>query len=118
MEMKTYLHDGLICTSLRIFNQGNNKVIDNIAIDTGAVESILSSSVVKEIGIKAESTDKTATTRGAGGSKMRYFYKTIDKLQIGDSSFKNIKIDFGNIDPSGVIKCYSIKPFIYKDLKI
>ena len=52
MEMKTYLHDGLICTSIRIYNRGNNKAIDNIAIDTGAVESILSSSIVKEMGIK------------------------------------------------------------------
>ena len=103
MEIKTYLHDGLICTTLRIFTKTDSLVVENIAIDTGAVESILSSSAVKDIGIKAESTDKTATTRGAGGSKMRFFYKIIDKIQIGDNSFENIKIDFGNIDPSGVI---------------
>lgn len=103
MEMDIYLHDRLICTSIRISNGGKSMDVCNIAIDTGAVESILSSNVVKEIGLKAESRDKTAITRGAGGSKMRYFYKNVEEIKIGNKRFNNIKMDFGNIDPSGVI---------------
>lgn len=53
MELITYLHDGLICTSLCISYKGKTKIIDNVAIDTGAVESILSSNIVKEIGLRA-----------------------------------------------------------------
>jgi predicted aspartyl protease len=103
MELNAYLHDRLICTSLSICFKGSTKVIDNVAIDTGAVESILSTNAVKDIGLRAESTDKTAVTRGAGGSKMRYFYKIVDEIEIANKRFTNIKIDFGNIDPSGVI---------------
>jgi len=103
MELNTYLHDRLICTSIFIRYKGSTKVIDNVAIDTGAVESILSTTVVKEIGLRAEATDKTAVTRGAGGSKMRYFYKMVDEIEIGSKRFINIKMDFGNIDPSGAI---------------
>ena len=103
MEMNIYLHDRLIWTSLKISYRGSTKIIDNVAIDTGAVESILSTNVVKEIALKTEATDKTAVTRGAGGSKMRYFYKIVDEIEIGNKKFTNMKMDFGNIDPSGVI---------------
>ena len=102
-NMDIYFYDGLICTSVKIHYNGNTKIINNIVIDTGAVESILSSKAVHEIGIKVTSTDKSAVTRGAGGAKMRYFYKTIDEIEIGNIAFKNIKMDFGNIDPSGEI---------------
>ncbi|MBC8062155.1 MAG: retroviral-like aspartic protease family protein [Clostridiaceae bacterium] len=101
--MDIYYFDGLICTSVKITFNGNTTIIDNVVIDTGAVESILSSNVVKNIGIKINTTDKTAVTRGAGGSKMRFFYKIIDEIEIGATVFQNIKIDFGNIDPSGEI---------------
>ncbi|KOA19639.1 hypothetical protein CLHOM_17280 [Clostridium homopropionicum DSM 5847] len=101
--MNIYYYDKLICTSIRITSNGNTKIINNVVIDTGAVESILSSIAVKDIGIKITASDKTAVTRGAGGGKMRFFYKTIDELEIGDTILKNVKMDFGNIDPSGEI---------------
>ena len=101
--MDIYFYDGLICTSVKISYNGNTKIVTNVVIDTGAVESILSSNAVHEIGIKVTSTDKNAVTRGAGGAKMRYFYKTIDEIEIGSVVFQNIKMDFGNIDPSGEI---------------
>ncbi|MGV8984396.1 aspartyl protease family protein [Clostridium sp.] len=90
-----------MCTSVKIYYNGNTKIINNVVIDTGAVESILSSKAVHEIGIKVSSTDKNAVTRGAGGAKIRYFYKTIDEIEIGSVIFQDIKMDFGNIDPSG-----------------
>ncbi|MGH4118036.1 retropepsin-like aspartic protease [Clostridium sp.] len=101
--MDIYFYNGLICTSVIIHYNGNTKTINNVVIDTGAVESILSSKVVHEIGIKVSSTDKNAVTRGAGGAKMRCFYKTIDEIEIGSVVFQDIKMDFGNIDPSGEI---------------
>lgn len=98
--MEIYFYDGLICTSLKIQNNGYTKIINNVVIDTGAVESILSSKAVHEIGIKVTASDETAVTRGAGGAKMRYFYKTIE---VSNVVFNNIKMDFDNIDPSGEI---------------
>ena len=101
--MDIYFYDGLICTSLKIQNNGYTKIINNVVIDTGAVESILSSKAVHEIGIKVTASDQTAVTRGAGGAKMRYFYKTIEAIEVSNVVFNNIKMDFGNIDPSGEI---------------
>ena len=101
--MEIYYFDGLLCTSIKVTFNGNTTIIDNVVIDTGAVESILSSNIVRNIGIKINVSDKTAVTRGAGGSKMRFFYKIIDEIEIGNIVFKNIKLDFGNIDPSGEI---------------
>jgi len=38
---------------------------------------------------------------------MRYFYKTIDEIEIGSVVFQDIKMDFGNIDPiPESISCY------------
>lgn len=101
--MDIYCFDRLICTSINITYKGNKKTISNVVIDTGAVESILSSTIVKDIGINFTASDTTAVTRGAGGGKMRFFYKVVDELKIGNKVFKNIKMDFGNIDPSGEI---------------
>jgi predicted aspartyl protease len=43
--------DGLLFTSMEIFFRGKSIVIDNIVIDTGAAETILSPDIVEEIGL-------------------------------------------------------------------
>lgn len=49
--------NGLLFTSMEIFFRGKSIVIDNIVIDTGAAETILSPDVVEDIGIFAELDD-------------------------------------------------------------
>ena len=39
--MKTYTFDGHICTDIEINFNGKSKILHNIVIDTGAVQSIL-----------------------------------------------------------------------------
>ncbi len=58
MELKIYEFDDLICTDIEISNQGKSLIIKNVVIDTGAVESIIPSKIVKQIGIRALNTDK------------------------------------------------------------
>ena len=50
--------DGLLFTSIKLTLDGNTKVIDNIVIDTGAAETIISPDVVEEIGIVASLDDR------------------------------------------------------------
>lgn len=100
--MEVYIFDGLICTDINITFQGKSKILKNIVIDTGAVQSIINSAFVEDIGIIPSTSDKPVKTRGIGG-EMKFFYRLVDSLNIGQSSFKNVIIDFGDIDPKGEI---------------
>ncbi len=100
--MDVYIFDGLICTDVIITFGGKTKTLKNVAIDTGAVQSILNSTLVEDIGIIPSISDKPVKTRGIGG-EMKFFYRKVDKLAIGAIPFENAIIDFGNIDPKGQI---------------
>lgn len=50
--MNIEFRDGLLFTSVEISYKGHSKLIDNIVIDTGAAESIISPDIVDDIGIK------------------------------------------------------------------
>lgn len=56
--MNIEFRDGLLFTSVEISYKGNLKKIDNIVIDTGAAESIISPDIVDDIGIYAELGDR------------------------------------------------------------
>ncbi|NJD03911.1 MAG: hypothetical protein FIA99_15240 [Ruminiclostridium sp.] len=68
--MKTYICVGHICTNLEITYNRNSIVLRNIVIDTGAVQSIINSEFVSEIGIKAEYIDEFMKTYGIGGEML------------------------------------------------
>ena len=101
-KMEVYIFDGLICTDVIITFHGKTKVLKNVVIDTGAVQSIINSALVEDIGIIPNISDKPVKTRGIGG-EMKFFYRKVDKIAIGDISLKNMIIDFGDIDPNGEI---------------
>lgn len=88
---------------LKLYIKDKEKILDNVVIDTGAVQTILNSNFVEDIGLFPDKNDVIGTTRGIGG-EIKFFHKVIDKLTIGKSSFSNIRIDFGNIDPKNEIK--------------
>jgi predicted aspartyl protease len=95
--------DGLLFTSIEIFFRRNSVVIDNVVIDTGAAETILSPDVVEEIGIFAELDDYVHSYYGVGGSLHNFYSKTVDRINIGTLNLNNTKLDFGVIDPQGHI---------------
>ena len=100
--MQVYTYDMLICTDIVISFNGVSKVLKNVAVDTGAAQSILNSRFVEDIGIVPSTSDKVLKTRGVGG-EMKFFCKTIDKIRIGNIILENHEMDFGNIDPNGEI---------------
>lgn len=65
--MNIEFRDGLLFTSIQITYRGNSKTINNIVIDTGAAETIISTDAVDDIGVYAESGDKIITFYGVGG---------------------------------------------------
>lgn len=100
--MQVYIYDALICTDLEISFKGKSKVLKNVVIDTGAAQSILNSSFVEELGIVPSAGDRVLKAKGIGG-EIKFFYRLIDRIRIGDFSLENIEMDFGNIDPKGEI---------------
>lgn len=101
--IKIEYKDGLLFTSLEIFYRGNSLVIDNIVIDTGAAETIISPEVVEEIGIFAELEDYVHSFYGVGGSLHNFFSKQVDGITLGGIMLNKTKLDFGVVDPQGQI---------------
>jgi len=101
MNMK--FQDGLLFTSIQISFRGSTKVIENIVIDTGAAETIISPDAVEDIGVFAELEDSVNSFYGVGGSLHNFFSKNVEKLKLGEVSLEKVKMDFGVIDPKGYI---------------
>lgn len=101
MNMK--FQDGLLFTSIQISFRGSTKVIENIVIDTGAAETIISPDAVEDIGIFAELEDSVNSFYGVGGSLHNFFTKNVVKVKLGEVSLEEVKMDFGVIDPQGYI---------------
>jgi hypothetical protein len=101
--MKLELRKGLLLTSLKVKHIGYEKIIDNIILDTGAAETLISSDAVLDIGIEARNGDSASSYYGIGGDLHSCFSKTIDSIEIDNILIEGIKLDFGEIDPHGVI---------------
>lgn len=55
--MKIEFRNGLLFTSIGLTFRGSALVIENVVIDTGAAETLLSPEAVEEIGLVAELGD-------------------------------------------------------------
>lgn len=91
--MDVYVFDGLICTDVRITFEDKSELLKNVAIDTGAVQSILNSALVEDIGIVPSISDKPVKTRGIGG-ETKFFCRKVEELTIGAFPFKLFFLDF------------------------
>lgn len=101
MNMK--FQDGLLVTSMQISFRGRTKIIENIVIDTGASETLISPDAVEDIGIFAELEDSVNSFYGVGGNLHNFFSKNVKRVKLGEDSLEDVKIDFGVIDPKGTI---------------
>ena len=101
--MDIQLCNGLLFTSIKLIYKGASKVIENVVIDTGAAETIISPDIVEEIGIIAEPKDTVSSFYGVGGSFHNFFSKKVDEIEIENVVIKEVKLDFGVIDPNGDI---------------
>ena len=101
--MDIEFRNGLLFTSLEITFQGMKKMINDIVIDTGAAETLISPDIVEEIGIVAALTDRISSFYGVGGSLHNFFSKEVDRICLGSIDIINAKLDFSVIDPAGDI---------------
>lgn len=101
--MNIVFRDGLLFTSVEISFRGVLKIIDDVVIDTGAAETIISPDIVEEMGIVAGPEDSINSFYGVGGSLHSFFSKNVDEFNFDGYKANNVKLDFGMIDPKGNI---------------
>jgi len=89
--------EGLLLASLTVTYMGKNKIIDRMAIDTGAAHTIIVSDAVDDIGIHFEFGDHINRSFGIGGTDYA-FEKTVDLLEFGEFKMTKKPLDFGHID--------------------
>ena len=97
------LKNGLLFTTIKLNYRGGSKEINNVVIDTGAAETIITPDAVEEIGLIVEREDIVNSFYGVGGSLHSFFIKKVDQIYIGNRALSGIEIDFGLVDPKGSI---------------
>lgn len=95
--MRIEYSDGLLLASLKITYGDQSKIIDRMAIDTGAAHTIIVSDAVDDIGISFKIGDPINRSFGVGGTDYA-FEKTVDSLEFGGVHMTNKQLDFGQID--------------------
>lgn len=91
--MRIEYRDGLLFTEIAIQFNGRKKVVNNIVIDTGASNTLISQDEVDDIGIKVTLEDDIITSYGIGG-KEHAFVKTVQSVQVGDYILEDVQLDF------------------------
>lgn len=91
--MNIEYRDGLLFTDIEISFKGKSKIINNVVVDTGAAQTLISQDAVDDIGIKVSGDDEVVTSYGIGG-KEHAFVKTIDRVKLGEFVLDNCSLDF------------------------
>ncbi len=91
--MKVEYRNGLLFTTIEIVYKGRKKKVNNIVIDTGASQTLVSQECVDDIGITVSAEDELVVSYGIGG-KEHAFSKEVGEIKIGNHSLKDFKIDF------------------------
>ena len=73
----------MLFTTIELVQGGKNKIIENIVIDTGASNTVISQDCVDDIDIGFTGKEEIVTTFGISG-KEHAFIKKIDKVILGE----------------------------------
>ncbi len=100
--MRINYKDYLLFTSLDLVHSGKQITIDNVIVDTGAAQTLISSDIAEDIGIVYQNGDRVVRMFGIGGEDFA-FRKQVDEIKFGSANLKEYLLDFGYLDPrSGI----------------
>ncbi len=91
------LNNGLLVAPLQITYNGLTITVENVAIDTGAVRSIIHVDAVESLDINPSPTDHITRMYGIGGEEFS-FRKHIERVVFAGVSLHDISLDFGKIE--------------------
>jgi len=93
--MKFEWKHGLIWIPLTLIYEGQSYTIDNCIVDTGSATSAI------DIGLVPFNYQKPAIIRrlfGIGGGEQEVVSQAVDSLTLGQETFSNIDIEFGDLN--------------------
>ncbi|GGK31569.1 hypothetical protein GCM10010965_25470 [Caldalkalibacillus thermarum] len=97
MTMNLDYKNGLLYTSITLTYQGKSAVIEQVIVDTGAAQTLISADAVFDLGIYATPHDELTIMSGIGGVDYA-FRKRIDRVTFGSFEVHSLPLDFGNLD--------------------
>lgn len=90
---------GLLYTTIELKYKEKSIIIKDVIIDTGSSHTIIATEYLKEMGIPMLYDDELIKATGYGGMVCYSVRKRFDEIRCGSIVLKDIKLDFGIIDP-------------------
>ena len=91
---------GLVYTSIELKYKDKSIIIDDVIIDTGASHTIIATEYLEEMDIPLLDEDELVKATGYGGMVSYSIRKKLNEVRCGNLVLKDIKLDFGVIDPN------------------
>ena len=90
---------GLLYTSIELKYKEKSIVIEDVILDTGASHTIIATEYLEDMDIPLLDDDELVKAIGYGGVVGYSIRKKIDEIRCGSLLIKDMKLDFGVIDP-------------------
>lgn len=90
---------GLLYTSIELKYKEKSIVIEDVILDTGASHTIIATEYLEDMDIPLLDDDELVKAIGYGGMASYSIRKKIDEIRCGSLIIKDMKLDFGVIDP-------------------
>lgn len=94
---KLQIVDGLLLTDITLHFKGKTLNLNRVLVDTGSGSTVVSASLVEEIGIIPEENDMIYRIKGVGGSEFVYS-KTVDTVRFGGYVVHNFPLEVGDMN--------------------
>lgn len=91
---------GFVYTSIELKHKDKCIIIDDVIIDTGASHTIIATEYLEEMDIPLLDEDELVKATGYGGMVSYSVRKKLNEVRCGNLVLKDIKLDFGAIDPN------------------
>jgi predicted aspartyl protease len=92
--------NGLLYTDIKIIHENKSIVVNDVIVDTGASHTIISPDYLEKLDVGFSENDTIVRASGYGGTIEYSVRKSIDRIECGDIILEDIRLDFGDIDPS------------------
>lgn len=94
---KLQIVDGLLLTDITVQFKGKTLNMNRVLVDTGSGSTVVSASLVEQIGIIPEENDMIYRIKGVGGSEFVYS-KTVDSIRLGEYVVRNFPLEVGDMN--------------------
>lgn len=94
---------GLLYTSIELRYKEKSIIIEDVIIDTGASHTIIATEYLEQMDIPLLDNDELVKATGYGGMVCYSIRKRLDQIRCGNLVLKDMKLDFGVIDPNDKI---------------